>query len=192
MTIASSAAGTGIEAWHSLHRVIDIVRWSWTPALRASAGTTLDGCLVMPTTRATRMNQPRPRQALAELAAQHAALRDRIARCEALADELDAGRAELAQLLREVAALRIAFDAHNQLEEPLLHPELLDAPDWLGPVRIARMVEDHVEAHRAIRRDFAPETAAELRRVLASLLAHLDAEERQFASRKPRRDDLAR
>ncbi len=136
-----------------------------------------------------------PRQALAELAAQHAALRERIAQCEALADELDRGAADPAQLVREVAALRVAFDAHNQFEERLLRPVLIDA-DWLGAVRAARMVEDHVEEHRAIRRGFEPAAgpgaSSELRLVLASLLEHLDSEERYFLSRKVLRADLAR
>jgi hypothetical protein len=132
-----------------------------------------------------------PSHALAELAAQHARLRDMIARCEDLAVGVDDGRVEPAQLLGEIVALRIAFDAHNHFEEQLLEPVLLDA-DWLGAVRVSRMVEDHIEEHRSMRRELHSPTTAVLRDVLASLLAHLASEERYFLSRKVLRDDLVR
>lgn len=155
-----------------------------------------------------------PGRALDTLAAQHATLRERIYRCEALADDVDAGTADAAHLLREVAQLRIAFDEHNQFEEPLLRPLLLDvewrpraidlargrgpAPPWpegipagRGAVRVSRMVEDHVEEHRAMRLGLAATPTGELRGVLASLLDHLATEERHFLSRKVLRDDLA-
>ena len=135
-----------------------------------------------------------PGRALDTLAAQHTTLREKIYRCEALADDVDAGIAGAADLLREVAQLRIAFDEHNQFEELLLRPLLLDV-EWLGPARVSRMVEDHVEEHRAMRRGLAATPTAtptgELRGVLASLLDHLATEERHFLSRKVLRDDLA-
>jgi hypothetical protein len=131
-----------------------------------------------------------PDRALDTLAAQHATLRERIYRCEALADDVDAGTAGAADLLREVAQLRIAFDEHNQFEEQLLRPLLLDV-EWLGAVRVSRMVEDHVEEHRAMRLGLAATPTGELRGVLASLLDHLATEERHFLSRKVLRDDLA-
>jgi hypothetical protein len=129
-------------------------------------------------------------QLLAVLSRQHADLRERIARCDQLADDLDAGLLDPSQLLREVSALRNAFDEHNQFEERVLRPVLLDA-DWLGAVRVARMVDNHVEEHRAIRRELDTGTAAELRAVLASLREHLETEERYFLTRKVLRDDLA-
>jgi iron-sulfur cluster repair protein YtfE (RIC family) len=132
-----------------------------------------------------------PSHALAELAAQHARLRDAIARCEDLADDVDAGDADPARLLGEVVALRTAFDAHNLFEEQLLRPVLLDA-DWLGAVRVSRMVEDHVEEHRSMRRELDRTTTSDLRAVLASLRAHLTSEERYFLTRKVLRDDLVR
>ena len=135
-----------------------------------------------------------PTTALAELTDQHARLRELIARCDELADALDAGEIGPTQLLREVARLRIAFDTHNTFEEQQLRPMLLDA-DWLGAVRVSRMVEDHVEEHRAMRgamRDAAGSaTTSELRAVLAGLREHLASEERYFLSRKVLRDDLA-
>jgi hypothetical protein len=159
-----------------------------------------------------------PSAALAELSAQHARLRELIAQCDELADALDAGQIEPAQLLREVARLRVAFDTHNRFEEQLLRRGLLDAewrpraidlargrgpaPPWpegtpagLGAVRVSRMVEDHVEEHRAMRgamHDASSATTAELRAVLTSLRNHLASEERSFLSRKVLRDDLAR
>lgn len=129
------------------------------------------------------MEHPTPGEALATLATQHAELRDMIARCEDLADGLDAGHVEASQLLHEVAALRVAFDTHNRFEERVLHPVLLDA-DWLGAVRVSRMVEDHIEEHRSMRRGLDTTTSSQLRDVLASLRAHLDAEEHYFLNRK--------
>ena len=131
-----------------------------------------------------------PARALDTLAAQHATLREMIDRCEELADEVDAGTAAASQLLREVARLRIAFDEHNQFEEQLLRPLLLDV-DWLGAVRVSRMVEDHVEEHRAMRLGLAATPTGDLRGVLANLRDHLATEERYFLSRKVLRDDLA-
>lgn len=140
-----------------------------------------------------------PSHALAELEAQHAGLRAQIAQCEALADRLDAGLDEPNILLDAIAQLRRAFEVHNRFEEQLLHPLLLDS-DWSGAVRVARMVEDHVEEHRAIHRGivetaptgFAPSTTGSLRDVLASLREHLASEERGFLSKKVLRDDLSR
>ena len=131
-----------------------------------------------------------PGRALDTLAAQHATLRERIDRCDELADEVDAGTADAAPLLREVAQLRIAFDEHNQFDEQLLRPLLLDV-EWLGAVRVSRMVEDHVEEHRAMRVGLAATPTGDLRGVLASLREHLATEERYFLSRKVLRDDLA-
>jgi Hemerythrin HHE cation binding domain len=130
-----------------------------------------------------------PGRALAELAAQHAALRGMMDRCEELADELDAGRSGPTQLTREVARLRLAFDAHNKFEEQLLRPVLLGT-DAFGEVRVERMFEEHVGEHRAIRVGLGSNATAELRAVVADLRAHLDAEERYFLTAKVLRDDL--
>lgn len=131
---------------------------------------------------------------LTALAHQHADLHERISRCEQLADRFDADLLDPAQLLGEVTALRIAFDDHNQFEERALRPVLLDA-DSLGGMRTSRMVEDHVkehvEQHRALRRDLDVGTAFELRAVLASMRKHIEAEERYFLTRNVLRDDLA-
>src|SRR4029453_8013965 len=118
-----------------------------------------------------------PSRALEDLCAQHAELRRMMSRCEDLADDVDAGNSSAAELVREVATLRLAFDAHNQFEERLLRPLLIDM-DWMGAVRVSRMIEDHVEEHRTMRSALVATPTSELRGVLASLREHLTTEER--------------
>jgi iron-sulfur cluster repair protein YtfE (RIC family) len=130
-----------------------------------------------------------PSQALETLTAQHVGLREMIQRCAELADAVDAGTAGASELVTEVARLRAAFDEHNQFEEQILRPLLLDV-EWLGAVRVSRMVEDHVEEHRAVGRGLAATPTGDLRGVLDSLRDHLVTEERYFLSRKVLRDDL--
>jgi len=130
-----------------------------------------------------------PSRALAELNAQHDALRGMMDRCEELADELDAGRMGPIQLTREVARLRLAFDAHNTFEEQLLRPVLLGS-DAFAEVRIDRMVEDHIGEHRAMRAQLGSTETSALREVIETLRAHLVAEERYLLSSKVLRDDL--
>ncbi len=132
-----------------------------------------------------------PSEALATLAKQHRQIRELIADCEDLANQLDAGQIEPAQLLRAVVTLRATFDAHNELEETLLPPMIIDT-EWLGAVRVSRMIEDHIEEHGALARELETQTSSELRSVLASLRAHLDTEEHYFLSPKILRDDLVR
>ena len=92
-------------------------------------------------------------------------------------------------LTRELARLRLAFDAHNKFEEQLLRPVLLEH-DSFGPVRVQRMVEDHIHEHRAIGERLSSPATAALRDVIETLRAHLDAEERYLLSSKVLRDDL--
>ena len=129
-----------------------------------------------------------PSKLLAELVHQHQALRAMMDRCEQLADELDAGRAQASEVTREIAKLRVAFDAHNRFEEQLLRPVLREL-DAFGDVRIDQMVDDHVQEHRTIRGGLDGPTA-ELRASLYELRAHLAAEERYFLSSRILRDDL--
>jgi len=132
----------------------------------------------------------KPSGALAELIAQHDSLRILMDHCEDLADSLDAHPdADPTMLTRELARLRLAFDAHNKFEEQLLRPVLLEH-DSFGPVRIQRMVEDHVHEHRAIGERLASPATAALRDVIETLRAHLDAEERYLLSARVLRDDL--
>jgi hypothetical protein len=131
-----------------------------------------------------------PGQALGALADQHANLRDMMDRCEELADALDAERIAPGVLVREVARLRLAFDAHNKLEEELLRPVLLDA-EWLGAVRVSRMAEEHAHEHRSLGQQLGSAVTSQLRAVVASLRAHLDDEERTFLSHRALRVDRA-
>lgn len=130
-----------------------------------------------------------PSRALAELKTQHDALRAMMDRCEDLADDLDAGAKDPIQLTREVARLRLAFEAHNKFEEQLLRPVLVGA-DAFAEVRIERMIEDHVGEHRAMRAQLNTTETSALRDVIETLRAHLDAEERYLLSSRVLRDDV--
>jgi hypothetical protein len=132
-----------------------------------------------------------PTTALQELLAQHAKLREMMERCEQLADELDATGGDPVTLTGEVARIRIAFDAHNTYEERLLRP-VLESADSFGPIRIERMVTEHVDEHRAMRTRLAGWTATSvLREVIDNLRNHLEVEERYFLTAKVLREDVA-
>ncbi len=118
-------------------------------------------------------------RAIVELEAQHKMLRGMMERCEALADELDAGRCGPLQLTREVARLRLAFEAHNKFEEELLRPVLMAG---LDAATIDVQIDEHVSAHRAMRMGLSSNETAMLRDVIESMRAHLDAEERYLIS----------
>lgn len=126
--------------------------------------------------------------ALAELVAQHDALRGMMGRCEKLADELDANGGDPGELLSEIEQLRTAFTAHNAYEETLLRPVLL-AEDTHGAVRVDRMMEDHVHEHAEMRSRLASPITSELRDVIETLRAHLEAEERYLLTSRVLRDD---
>ena len=128
-----------------------------------------------------------PSRVLSELIQQHATLRTMMEHCEQLADELEASRGDPAELTREVAKLRIAFEAHNAFEEKLLRPVLVEM-DAFGEVRVDRMVADHLGEHRAVQ-DQLSGPLGELRDALDQLRVHLDAEERYFLSSRVLRDD---
>jgi len=130
-----------------------------------------------------------PSRALAELQAQHDALRGMMDRCEELANELEAGRMGPLQLTREVERLRLAFSSHNVFEEQLLRPVLRDN-DAFADVRIDRMIEDHVGEHRAMHAQLANTETGALRDCIAMLRAHLDAEERYLLTARVLRDDV--
>ncbi len=127
---------------------------------------------------------------LAELISQHDSLRQMMDHCEDLADSLDGHPdGDPVPLTRELARLRLAFDAHNKFEEQLLRPVLLEH-DAFGNVRVERMVDDHVHEHRAIRERLGSPATAALRDVIETLRAHLDAEERYLLTSRVLRDDL--
>jgi hypothetical protein len=134
--------------------------------------------------------KPTPSKTLAELIAQHDALRGMMDTCDDLANKLEGDpNADPAALVREIAKLRIAFEAHNKFEEQLLRPVLLEH-DAFGPVRVDRMVEDHVHEHRAMAQRLGSPAIEGLRDVIETLRAHLDAEERYLLNAKVLRDDL--
>jgi hypothetical protein len=120
-----------------------------------------------------------PARALFELKAQHDMLRGMMDRCEQLADELDAGRCGPAELTREIASLRLAFEAHNQFEEQLLRPVLFRS---LDPATVERAIEQHVGDHQAMRLGLASTETSPLREVIASMRDHLEGEERYLVS----------
>ncbi len=132
-----------------------------------------------------------PRTALTELLEQHSKLRDLMIACEDMADAVDHGTGDPTKLTREVAKLRIAFATHNELEEAVLRPVLLEA-DSFGPVRIETMIAQHVHEHRSMRARLVEDSpiTVELRAAIADLRAHLDAEERYFLTARVLRDDL--
>lgn len=131
-----------------------------------------------------------PSHVLSELIAQHDSLRGMMDHCEDLANSLDSNPdADPTPLTRELARLRLAFDAHNKFEEQLLRPVLLEH-DAFGNVRIERMVDDHIHEHRAIRERLSSPATAALRDVIETLRAHLDAEERYLLTSRVLRDDL--
>jgi iron-sulfur cluster repair protein YtfE (RIC family) len=129
-----------------------------------------------------------PGRALAELEAQHAALRDMMDRCNELIGEVDAGRCGPTQLTREVTRLRLAFESHNAFEEKLLRP-LLHQNDPFAAARIERMIEDHISEHRTVHQRLGSKDTDDLRDVIETLRAHLDAEERYLLSPRVLRDE---
>lgn len=98
-------------------------------------------------------------------------------RCEELLGEVDAGRCGPTQLVREVSRLRLAFEGHNAFEERLLRP-LLREKDPFAAARIDRMIEDHISEHRTMQLRLGNKETNDLRDVIETLRAHLDAEER--------------
>ena len=121
-----------------------------------------------------------PSQVLDELVRQHGMLRASMDECEELADRIDAGRGDISALVREVGALREAFEARSELVERSLRP-LLRGLDAFAEARIEHMCADHVAEHRALR-DRLDGPTGELRATLYQLRAHLAAEERYFLS----------
>jgi len=139
--------------------------------------------------RHVELHKPTPSRVLAELEAQHEAIRKLIERCEALADALDGGSLEAEHLTREVVRLRLALDSHNKFEEQLLRPVLLEE-DAFAEVRIERMMDDHVGEHRAMHARLSSTETQGLRETLQMLRGHLDNEEQYLLNAKVLHDDL--
>jgi iron-sulfur cluster repair protein YtfE (RIC family) len=112
-----------------------------------------------------------PASARARLLYEHDRLRELLAAAVAAPD-----------LHRVLEELRLAFAAHNASEEALLVPILEEDPAW-GPARIARMMEEHVAEHAALRAALNSEdVAARIADIAEEIEAHMAAEERTFLS----------
>lgn len=105
----------------------------------------------------------------AELLRQHAEIRVLIDHCEQLANELDCNKIEPGLLLKEVAHLRDAFEAHCRYEERCARPIIDDA---------------HVDEHRGTAEVLGSSVTGQLRATLARLRHHLDSEDRYFLTQE--------
>lgn len=130
---------------------------------------------------------------LEKLLKQHASLRRLIEEVREAAARVPGSREELGPPLR---ALGDAVDAHNALEEELLGDVLLTIDAW-GPVRAAKMNEQHREEHRRLRDavraaaeadDFAAAVRAALP-AMDELLEHMRVEEAEQLNSDVLRDD---
>lgn len=122
-----------------------------------------------------------PSAARDALLAQHARLRVLFGEALALARRRETagdGAAALEELLPRICR---AFAEHNRYEESVLRPVLL-ARDDLGPARVDRMMEEHVEEHRAFVEQLAGAlpSAFALADFIEEVEAHMAAEERVF------------
>jgi hypothetical protein len=124
------------------------------------------------------------------LLAQHERLRDLLDRVLVFADHFLADKPVAEDLGLALAELRIAFTAHNELEQSLLEP-LLQATGTWGPARIERMREEHAAEHAAFVAFLGQPLEVLARNVVdfvEDLEAHMQAEERTFLHRAVTKD----
>ena len=134
----------------------------------------------------------KPSEARTQLLRQHEWLREIMAAAVALGERLVQGKAVREELVRALTELREALAEHNRDEEAMLENELRDADAW-GPLRVARMFEEHRAEHATMRDALAgteTEVAHRLADVFEQLEAHMAAEERTFLSSAVLRDDI--
>ncbi len=123
-----------------------------------------------------------PSAARETLLAQHARLRVLFGEALALArgrEVTGEGGAALEELLPRISR---AFAEHNRYEESVLRPVLLARDGW-GAARVDRMMEEHVEEHRAFVEQLtagAVQSARALADFIEEVEAHMAAEERVF------------
>lgn len=132
-----------------------------------------------------------PSVARARLLEQHQGLRDRLDLVNGLVRQYASGEAVADALGAAVAGVATAFDEHNAFEETLLTP-MLATTDGFADVRIARMVGEHTEEHRAFSA-FLASPLSEVARwadFAEEIAAHMEAEERTFLHPWVLRDDL--
>jgi len=133
-----------------------------------------------------------PSVARARLLEQHQGLRDRLEHVSGLVGQFASGAPVADALGAAVAGVATAFDEHNAFEETLLTP-MLAATDGFADVRIARMVGEHTEEHRAFAAFLTgplPDVAAGWADFAEEIVAHMEAEERTFLHPWVLRDDL--
>lgn len=133
-----------------------------------------------------------PSVARARLLEQHQGLRDGLDRVGELARQHNAGEPVAERLAAAVAKVAAAFEEHNAFEEALLRP-MLAATDAFGDVRIARMVGEHTEEHRAFTAFLGgplDEVARGFADFAEEIAAHMEAEERTFLHPWVLRDDV--
>jgi ribosomal 50S subunit-associated protein YjgA (DUF615 family) len=134
----------------------------------------------------------KPSEARTQLLRQHDWLREIMAAVVALGERLLQGEAITDDLLHALTELREALAEHNRDEQAMLENELRDADAW-GPVRVARMLEEHRAEHEAMRELLAgteSEVAHRLADFSEQFEAHMAAEERTFLSSAVLRDDI--
>ena len=134
----------------------------------------------------------KPSEARTQLLRQHEWLREIMAAAVAHGERLLQGEPATEELLRALTELREAMAEHNRDEEAMLENELRDADAW-GPLRVARMFEEHRAEHATMRDALAgteTEVAHRLADVFEQLEAHMAAEERTFLSSAVLRDDM--
>jgi hypothetical protein len=133
-----------------------------------------------------------PSEARQRLLGQHEWLRAMLEQTRVLARRFLAGEPVARALEADLLALREGYAAHNSYELSVLEPMLRDA-DAYGPVRIARMIEEHGAEHRALEEHVAgttEEVALHFDDFADLVDAHMAAEERTFLSSQVLRDDI--
>jgi hypothetical protein len=133
-----------------------------------------------------------PSEARLRCLAQHEWLRAMLMQTRAFARRFLAGEAVKPALDAALHELRDAYEVHNAFELSVLEPMLIGADAW-GPVRVARMVDEHGAEHAALEDLLVGPTEEVAMRFddFAELVdAHMAAEERTFLSIQVLRDDV--
>ena len=166
------------------------IPFAWPSGLRLGENRRCDGvdrCLL----RSVAML---PSEVRAYLLAQHHVLRTQLATCGAEARRLLAGEPRADELRRALIVLRRGFALHNETEQAWLEP-LLRRSEAVGPIRIARMLEEHVAEHAAFTAMLVGtdrDVAARMADIIEDIEAHMAAEERTFLSVAVLRDEPQR
>lgn len=129
---------------------------------------------------------------------QHRDLEAQLDECERLARGTLHGAVPVAELQERLSTLAGALREHNVEEELHLRPLLQESDAW-GPLRVERMIEEHVREHSELRDAFEELARAPLgideraRRVIDAvcfLRSHIVEEESEFLTPELIRDDV--